>query len=116
MKRRYKVRVSVADGTEETQFIPLADSTPRIRTRYVRDPARHGKYRDSVEYSIDPERVDDPAEEALASEDPAVEQQRAEEKAAEKKVKKGRKGSRKAKTALVVGERGPELIKFDGEK
>ncbi len=90
MKRRYRVKVSTADGVEETQFIPLADSTPRIRTRYVRSPDGHGKYRDGVEYSIDPDKLDDPAEEALASADPAVEEQRAQERAAER-TKKGRK-------------------------
>lgn len=91
MKRRYRVKVSVADNVEETQFIPVADSTPRIRTRYVRDPAEHGKYRDGIEYSIDPDKLDEPAEEAFASEDPAVEVQREQERQAEKVTKKGRK-------------------------
>ena len=91
MKRRYRVRVQAADGVEETQFVPLADSTPRIRTRYVRDPEQHGKYKDGGEYSIDPEKLDDPAEEAPASEDPAVEEQRRQERAEAKASKKGRK-------------------------
>ena len=92
MKRRYRTRVQVADGTEETQFIPLTDSAPRIRTRYIRDPAEHGKYKDGREYSIDPDKEEDEAEEAepMASEDPAVEVQR-EQEAAERKAAKKRK-------------------------
>jgi len=66
MKSRYRTKVSVEGNVEETQFIPVADSSPRIKTRYVRDPEEHGKYKDGREYSIDPERVEDEAEEAEA--------------------------------------------------
>jgi len=90
VKRRYRVKVSTEGNVEETQFVPQADSSPRIRTRYVRDPEAHGKYRDGVDYSIDPERVEDEPEEALASEDPAVEAQREQERAEARKARKRR--------------------------
>lgn len=91
MKRRYRTRVSVEGATEETQFIPLADSSPRIKTHYERDPARHGKYKNEREYLIDPEKLNAPAEEASAADDPAIEEQREQEKAEAKAAKKGRK-------------------------
>jgi hypothetical protein len=94
MKRRYRVKVSSADGVEETQFIPLADTTPRIRTRYVRDPTQHGKYKDGREYAIDPEKVEDEAEEALAD-SPESGEQRAQERAAEKGAKRATKKGKK---------------------
>lgn len=96
MKHGYRTRVSVEGGTEETQFIPQ-DGGPRVRTRYVRDPEAHGKYKDGRVYSIDPEKLEEATEEAesLASEDPAVETQREQEKVAEKVGRKGRKRASK---------------------
>jgi hypothetical protein len=69
---KYKARVRVESGTEETQFEPLTEDAPRLRSVYVTDPNAFGKYKDGKTYNINPERLEDEAQEELAEEQAAA--------------------------------------------
>lgn len=63
---RYRTHVRVESGTEETQFEPLDSDAPRIKSHYEMDSKAFGKHKDGRTYRINPERLEDEAEEEIA--------------------------------------------------
>lgn len=64
---RYKAHVRVESGTEEVQFEPLDQDAPRIRSLYESDRKLFNKYVNGRTYRINPERLEDEAEEEQAA-------------------------------------------------